>query len=37
MKKMFLGTNWKMNKTTAEGLSYTEALTDIIPNYPRDG
>ena len=34
MKKMFLGTNWKMNKTTAEGLSYTDALTDIISKYP---
>ena len=23
-----------MNKTTAEGLSYTDALTDIISKYP---
>lgn len=34
MKKFLLGTNWKMNKTTAEGLSYTDALTDIISAYP---
>ncbi|MDO4287783.1 MAG: triose-phosphate isomerase [Eubacterium sp.] len=34
MKKLLLGTNWKMNKTTAEGIAYTEGLMDIIPNYP---
>ncbi len=34
MGKFLLGTNWKMNKTTAEGLAYTDGLTDIIPKFP---
>ena len=34
MKKFILGTNWKMNKTTKEGLDYTSSLTKIIPNHP---
>lgn len=33
MKKFLLGTNWKMNKTLAEGLAYTEALMAIIEKY----
>lgn len=34
MNKFLLGTNWKMNKTTAEGLAYTKGLTAIIPKHP---
>lgn len=33
MKKFLLGTNWKMNKTLAEGLDYTTGLTTIIAPY----
>ncbi|WKY48362.1 triose-phosphate isomerase [Eubacteriaceae bacterium ES3] len=33
MKKFLLGTNWKMNKTLAEGLEYTEQLMQIIKSY----
>lgn len=33
MKKFLLGTNWKMNKTLAEGLAYTNALMEIIEQY----
>lgn len=34
MKPFLLGTNWKMNKTTAEGLKYTNALIDVIKKHP---
>jgi triosephosphate isomerase len=34
MKKLLLGTSWKMNKTMTDGLSYTEDLVKIIKNYP---
>lgn len=34
MKKFFLGSNWKMNKTMAEGLSYTRDLMKVIRKYP---
>ena len=33
MKKFLLGTNWKMNKTLAQGLAYSEALMTIIGKY----
>jgi len=33
MKKFLLGTNWKMNKTLAQGLAYTDALMAIIGKY----
>jgi triosephosphate isomerase len=33
MKKFLLGTNWKMNKTLAQGLAYSEALMAIIGKY----
>jgi len=29
MKKLWIGTNWKMNKTLAEGLSYTSKLLEL--------
>ena len=35
MKKFLLGTNWKMNKTLAEGLAYSAALMTIIGKYPQ--
>ena len=35
MKKFLLGTNWKMNKTLAEGLAYSVALMTIIGKYPQ--
>jgi len=33
MKKFLLGTNWKMNKTLAQGLAYSETLMTIIGKY----
>jgi len=33
MKKFLLGTNWKMNKTLAQGLAYSETLMAIIGKY----
>lgn len=33
MKKFLLGTNWKMNKTLAQGREYTDALMAIIDTY----
>ncbi|MBC3798265.1 triose-phosphate isomerase family protein [Acetobacterium tundrae] len=35
MKKFLLGSNWKMNKTTAEGLAYASELMATIKNYPQ--
>jgi len=35
MKKLLLGTNWKMNKTLAEGMDYTHALMRVIKKYPQ--
>ena len=35
MKKLLLGTNWKMNKTLAEGMDYTHALMQVIKKYPQ--
>jgi len=35
MKKFLLGSNWKMNKTMAEGLSYTCDLMKVISKYPQ--
>ncbi|KNZ42233.1 triose-phosphate isomerase family protein [Acetobacterium bakii] len=35
MKKFLLGSNWKMNKTLAEGLDYTSDLMKVIRKYPQ--
>ncbi|MGL4607085.1 MAG: triose-phosphate isomerase [Eubacteriaceae bacterium] len=35
MKKLLLGTNWKMNKTLVEGLAYTKNLMHVIKDYPQ--
>ncbi|WP_373483899.1 triose-phosphate isomerase [Acetobacterium sp.] len=35
MKKFLLGTNWKMNKTLAEGTDYTVNVSEIITKYPQ--
>lgn len=35
MKKFLLGTNWKMNKTLAEGTDYTVKVSEIITKYPQ--
>ena len=29
MNKLWVGTNWKMTKTIAEGISYTKELKEI--------
>lgn len=34
MRQFLLGTNWKMNKLTCEGLVYTRDLMAILPDHP---
>ena len=33
MKKFLLGTNWKMNKSTVQGMDYTKSLMNVIQNH----
>jgi triosephosphate isomerase len=35
MKKILLGTNWKMHKTAAEALQYTNRLKEMVNDFPQ--